>query len=119
MITNLIKKSGFPLLLAVIVFTLYHKVIYYPFLSWDDIEYIIENPCLKSFEYSNFKRIFTPGGIPGEMLYIPMTYLSFFLEKGVLGLTSETVHTNNLILHTINTILVYFLLSHFIKKSSM
>lgn len=86
-------------------------MVYFPFLNWDDFEFIRDNPVLHSTTFLNITRIFTPGGIPGEKLYIPLTYVSYFLENIVFGLTSSIVHLDNLILHLANTLLVLLFFS--------
>ena len=98
-----------PLVLVLIIFLLYWKVILFPFVNWDDFEFIRDNPTLRSATFFNITQIVTPGKIPGEMLYIPLTYLSYLAESAVWGLRPSVVHVNNLLLHIANTFLVFLL----------
>ncbi len=97
------------IILMVAVLGVYHPVKTYPFTNWDDIQFIVDNPCLNSSDPMAIGRMFVIGGVPGEKLYIPLTYVSYFLEKAVFGLTPDIVHRNNLWLHVVNALLVMML----------
>ncbi len=98
------------IILILVVCLVYRNVTDYPFTNWDDIKYISQNPTLKNFDVDNVIRIFTPGAIPDEVIYIPFSYLSFLIEKSMFGLKPNVIHRSNLILHIFNVLLVFVLL---------
>ncbi len=99
-----------PVLLPVVIIIVYYRALSFPFTNWDDIQFILDNPCLRSASRENLRRIFTPGGIDGEMLYIPLTYFTYLVEASLSRLDPMVVHIDNVILHVINSWLVLQLL---------
>jgi tetratricopeptide (TPR) repeat protein len=93
-------------LLALVV-ALFGRVVTFPFVNWDDIHFLVENPLLQRPTLAGALQVFVPGGVERELLYIPLTYLSHLLEAVTCGLTPATVHTVNLLLHLANVALVY------------
>ena len=108
---KIIKNCVASIALILIVCLTYRNVVNYPFTNWDDIKYISQNPVLKKLNVNNVVRIFTPGAIPDEVIYIPFTYLSFLIERSLFGQEPTIVHRTNLILHVFNVLLVFKLLS--------
>lgn len=93
--------------LAVVVLLLYGRTIGYPFTNWDDIHFLTNNPALQEMSWENLQRIWTPGGVPKELIYIPLTYLSHLVESWLFGLTPTAVHASNVLLHLLCTMLVF------------
>jgi tetratricopeptide (TPR) repeat protein len=91
-----------PLLLAAIVALLYFPSSSYPLTNWDDYQFIRDNPLLQPGG-ADLLRLFGRGGVPGEMLYIPLTYVSFL----VTGSEPGFVHLVNVVLHVLNGVLVF------------
>ncbi len=111
-----LRNCASSIILILSVCLIYRNVVDYPFTNWDDIKYISQNPTLKNFDGDNVIRIFTPGAIPDEVIYIPIFYLSFLIEKSIFGLKSNVIHSSNLILHILNVLLVFVLLFSFGKN---
>lgn len=81
------------------------------FTNWDDILYVTQNPLLKSLNAEGLKAIFST---PVVSNYHPLTILSLALNYQFAELTPSTYHLTSMVLHTINTGLVFwfiFLLS--------
>jgi protein O-mannosyl-transferase len=76
------------------------------FLNWDDDVNILENPSVRSLTPANLKRIFTESV---QKIYIPLTTLSYAVEYQFAGYQPFLFHLDNLILHGLNTFLVFFL----------
>ncbi len=74
------------------------------FVNWDDYDYVVQNETIRELSWANLKQIFT-GRITGN--YHPFTTLSFALEFPFAQLNPYYYHLNNLILHVVNTGLVY------------
>ena len=114
--SRLAERVGLPALLGLAVLLLYGRCFFYGYTNWDDGIYIVNNPAIQSFSLANLKRVFTPGGIPREMLYIPLTYLSFMLEILFFGLNPKVMHVTNVLLHLANALLVFYWLRRLCPK---
>jgi protein O-mannosyl-transferase len=105
-----------PLLVVLLAGALcYWPVLHFPFTNWDDILFIGENPLLQAPGWHSLRRIFTPGGVPQELLFLPLTYLTYMLESLIHKLQPGAVHGFNLFLHLVNTALVWLVLRHWLR----
>ncbi len=95
-----------PGLLVVIVAAVFGWAVGFEFTNWDDQAFIVNNPLLQP-QWENIPKLFRPGVIPDEQLYIPITYMSHWLESYAFGLRSSVVHATNVLLHMANVVLVY------------
>lgn len=80
------------------------------FLRWDDHTHLYENESVLSLTQDNVQRIFSQ---KVHHTYIPLTILSFAVEYHFFQDNPYIYHVNNLILHLLVTILVYFLAVRF------
>jgi len=87
-------------------------VVFYPSLSgqfiktWDDYGYAVTNPYIDQLSWEAIKGMFTN---PLFGAYNPLTTLSFAVEKHFFGSNPFVHHFNNLLLHLLNTVLVFWL----------
>jgi hypothetical protein len=87
---------------------------------WDDYLNIVDNHFIKSFK--NFPSLFSreyltsPGDLPfltekdvgaGELSYRPVVTLTYFIDFFIWKLNPFGFHLTNILLHLLNTILVY------------
>jgi tetratricopeptide (TPR) repeat protein len=72
--------------------------------NWDDIDYILVNSDVQTFD---LKGIFTENVLGN---YHPLTMLTFAMEWNWIGTTPKVFHGTNLILHLLNTLLVFWLI---------
>lgn len=77
------------------------------FVAWDDTYLIYFNPVVKSFSWKTLHDAFTSYD---PELYIPLTFLSYQLDYFIGGLNPVIFHLDNLVLHTVNAMLVSWLL---------
>jgi Tfp pilus assembly protein PilF len=98
-----------PPALVIVAILLYGRTLGFEFTNWDDQSYILGNPYLRSFSVDNIKALLTPGSVRGELLYIPVTYLTHFVESLTFGLRPWVLHGTNTLLHAVNGVLVFFL----------
>ncbi|MDY6861391.1 MAG: tetratricopeptide repeat protein, partial [Thermodesulfobacteriota bacterium] len=77
------------------------------FLNWDDYLHLVDRKFIHELSWENIKSMFTHYS---DTYYIPLVYLSFALEYGMVGLTPFFYHYTNLTLHILNTLLVFFLI---------
>ena len=102
------------LLLASFIFITFHPVLQNDFMTWDDGLLITGNPIVQEFSLRSVQRAFTSYD---PELYIPLTFLSYQLDHLVWGLNPMGFHLTNLMLHTVNAILVFVLVNLLMGKS--
>lgn len=90
-------------------FLAYLPVFHCDFTNWDDNLYITQNLLIRSFKPEYVIHWFTQ---PFQGLYQPLVLLSLASDYAINGLDPFVFHLTNLILHLLNTLLVYF----FIRK---
>lgn len=104
--------------LAVIIITLITFVSLYPcikngFTNWDDDVYVINNIHIRSLSLGNILTIFSSFYYGG---YIPLTIISFSVNYLFSKDTASAYHLTNLIIHIINSLLVFWFLFLLTKK---
>ncbi|MCH7988068.1 MAG: hypothetical protein IID46_02835 [Planctomycetes bacterium] len=98
---------GLILSLIGIVIALYLPTVGYDFVNWDDPWYVINNPLIKSWHPANLFQIFTEVAIKN---FAPLTLLSYLIEHTLWGLWPGGYHLTNVLLHAVNTALVFVLI---------
>jgi protein O-mannosyl-transferase len=76
------------------------------FVTWDDNEYVYENPFIRSFDVVFFKRAFF--GFFAHNWH-PLTWISHALDYALWGLNPLGHHLTNIVLHALNAFLVVVL----------
>ncbi len=101
------SKNILPFLLPVlaITFILFLPALKNGFTNWDDILYVTGNPLLKNLDGEGLKAIFTTNVVSN---YHPITILSLALNYQFAELTPWSYHLTSIILHVINTGLVFW-----------
>ena len=109
-------KAGLPRLLGrygalgailLVTFLLYLFSLPKEFTNWDDPEYILNNPLIRSLNLTNLNRILTE---PYFANYAPVTLLSYALDYRFFGLNPAAYHIHNVMLHLACVVALYFLL---------
>ncbi|NTW31758.1 MAG: tetratricopeptide repeat protein [Bacteroidetes bacterium] len=92
--------------IAVLVFTalLYAKALTNGFATWDDDCYILQNPYIRDFSLNGIKSIFTTFY---NANYHPLTTLIYLFEYNYFGLNPFPFHLLSVLLHLLNTWLVF------------
>ncbi|MFH0866637.1 MAG: tetratricopeptide repeat protein [Bacteroidota bacterium] len=90
---------------SVLIFTafLYFRSLFNDF-AWDDEMYILNNPFIRDFSISGIKAIFSSFYFCN---YHPLTTLTYLFEYNFFGLYPLPYHILNVLLHLLNTWLVY------------
>ncbi len=91
------------LLLLLCIFIVFLPSINGQFLNWDDLTHLVNHEATNGISITNIRQAFseTIGKI-----YIPLTTLSFAIERHVFGLNPLVFHLTNIGLHMINSFLV-------------
>jgi tetratricopeptide (TPR) repeat protein len=102
-----LSASSRKFLLPVLAFTflLFLPALQNGFTNWDDILYVTGNPLLKNLNAEGLKAIFDT---PVVSNYHPLTILSLAVNYQIAKLSPMTWHLTSIILHTINTGLVFW-----------
>lgn len=103
---------GAGILLVFLVIFAYSGTIRNNFVSWDDNEYVINNKLVRPEGDSNLKEIFST---VVSLNYHPLTILSLRLHDNSCsncpeGISPKPFIIGNILLHTLNTILVFILI---------
>ncbi|NTW33679.1 MAG: glycosyltransferase family 39 protein [Bacteroidetes bacterium] len=100
--------------IAILVFTtlIYIKALFNDF-AWDDEIYIMRNPFLRDFSINGIKVIFTSFYFSN---FHPITTLTYFLEYKCFGINPFPYHLVNILLHLLNTWLVFKLVEQLSNK---
>ncbi len=91
-------------LLIVLVGVAFSPSLHNGFTGWDDPDFLTQNSSVKSLAPINLAAMFTR---PVLGMYHPLSTLSVALEYHFFGLDPRIYHIDNLILHAINTWLVF------------
>ena len=78
------------------------------FINWDEAQYIINNPRIKSLTPAGVRAIFTSRDLK---MYSPLTTLSYAVNYRFSGLDPKAYHATDIALHLANTALVMLLVS--------
>lgn len=84
-------------------------------VSWDDNRYVIDNPHIKTLIFNSFIQSFS---IYYDGHYHPFTLISLALDHQFYGLNPKGYHATNLILHIINTFLVFWFVFLLFEKKN-
>ncbi len=93
--------------ILLVTFLLYLFSLPKEFTNWDDPEYILNNPLIRSLSLTNLNRILTE---PYFANYAPVTLLSYALDYRFFGLKAAGYHIHNVLLHLACIVTLYFLL---------
>ena len=78
-------------LLVALVLLWFGRCAGYGFLLWDDQTYLVDNPVLRDWSWAHVRAVFTPGAVPAERLYAPLTYLTLLGGQSAALIPASTV----------------------------
>lgn len=115
-ILELIKNKPilFIIILGISTFLLYARTIPYDFINYDDDYFIIKNSMIKEFSWDNTMYLLSLF----KRNYSSLTLISFSIDYHFHGLNPAPYRLNNIILHVLNTILVFYLIKRLLFKKS-
>lgn len=92
--------------LVLITFVVYIPSLYNGFVGWDDNTYIVYNPHICSINPTFLKWAFTTFHFSN---WHPLTWVTYAIDYALWGLDPSGYHLANIVLHSINTLLVILL----------
>ncbi|MDP9229981.1 MAG: tetratricopeptide repeat protein [Bacteroidota bacterium] len=98
-----VKTPGWVIpFILIVIFLAYIPALKAGFVNWDDGDYVNDNRLIKDF--SNLKLLLTT---PVQGNHHPLTMLSLAFNYAISGLNGWSYHLLNLLLHLINSFLVF------------
>lgn len=101
----IMKQKALVCVLCLITFAAFFPSLKASFVSLDDPEHLLQNPAVILNSFTDIRTIFTQ---TINQVYLPLTTLSFALEKKFFGLNPFVYHLDNLLLHIGVTVAVFF-----------
>lgn len=98
---------------AFFTFTAFLPVLANEFVDWDDYESLVNNPHYRGLGWSQLRWMFTTFHM-GH--YQPLSWVSFALDYLLWGLNPVGYHLTNLVLHTLNAVLLFFLAQALLER---
>ena len=95
-----------PALIALVTFAAFLPTLHNQFVNWDDHKNLLDNPHYRGFGWSQLRWMVTAFHM-GH--YIPLTWMTFGLDYLLWGMKPFGYHLANLLLHTANAVVFYFL----------
>ena len=104
---NSINSKLTLIIIAILGIIIYHQVVFFHFINWDDNFYVINNPYIKAISLSNIAYIFSHYYYHG--VYEPLQLMSYMLIYRINGLNPLWFHIFNGFLFIADAMLVYVL----------
>lgn len=98
--------------LAVVTFIVFLPSLKCEFTNWDDGTYVTENPMIWKLDGESIKEIFTKSI---SLNYHPLTMLSLAIDYSIGKLDPYSYHLNNVIIHILNSLLVFIFIRMFVE----
>src|SRR5437763_1568097 len=86
------------------------------FVNWDDPLNIYQNPHL-GLEWENLRWMFTDTDYVRR--YLPLGWLSYTVDRVLFGGGPLSYHAGNLLLHAVNTLLLYAIIKKILQRNAM
>jgi tetratricopeptide (TPR) repeat protein len=97
----------FSALLVALVLAVYWQTVGFDLVDLDDLEYTVYNPLVSGgLTWAGVQAAFTRFS---QMYWIPVTWLSYMADVSVSGMSPAAFHRTNVLLHALNSLLVFLL----------
>ena len=107
-IVSLLRKYAALILVLILVCITYAQIAGHAFISYDDTEYITENPFVtKGLTWASISWAFTSFDIS---YWHPLTWISHMIDYEIYGNNPAGHHMTSLMIHLANTLMVFSLL---------
>lgn len=108
------QKNLYFFILVILTIICYFNVFYSDFVNWDDNIYVFENKrVLKGLNWENVLWAFSTNYFG---FYYPITWLSHMLDVSLFGLKAPYHHLTSLILHILNSFLIFTFFERILKN---
>lgn len=105
---SVFKRFRWPVLTLIIVTLIsFSPVLENTFVNWDDPSYVTNNQQIRDLSLDQLFAWFEPAGMT---TYPPLVMISFSLEYWLIELDPRFYHLDNLLLHLLNVLLVFWMI---------
>jgi protein O-mannosyl-transferase len=96
----------FPALVALTAFLVFLPALQNDWVNWDDAANFLQNPCYRGLGWAQLKWMWST-----QLLrhYIPLSWMTLGLDYKLWGMNPFGYHLSNVLLHTANAVVFYFL----------
>ncbi len=102
-----------PVVILIATFISYFSSLWGDFTNWDDHVYVRDNPYISSLAFDNLRAIFSSNYMGN---YHPLAMLSLTIDYQIFGYNPLGFHLTNLLLHLVNSWLVYMVIKNLTGK---
>jgi len=102
-----------PAAILILTVLVYLPVFNAGFVNWDDTTYIRDNALIRTIDLRAIFSTYQLGN------YHPLTMLVYAIEYQLWGLNETGYHAMNLLLHLLNTMLVFYIIYQLAKKTEV
>jgi tetratricopeptide (TPR) repeat protein len=102
--------------LAALAFALYAPALRFGFVNWDDVDYVTGNPYLGRFDLAYLQWSFTTWW---HLNWHPLTWVSYGIDHAIWGKNAFGFHLTNVVLHAVDTFLVFTLATRLFARSAL
>ncbi len=103
------RFAGYSVLLLLLIAAVYAQTADFSFVRLDDHDYTFRCPfVMNGFSFANLKAAFL--SVTHAAIWMPATYLTYMLDISLFGPGMGVHHIVNVVIHAINTILVFYFL---------
>jgi len=100
------------IILFIMTFAVYLQVVNHDFINFDDDIYVTDNfRVIKGISLSNILWAFNLTERPDTPYWHPLSWLSHMLDCQLFGLNAGMHHMTSLLLHAVNSLLLFYILS--------
>jgi len=103
-------------LILIITFIAFFPCLKNGFINWDDDRYVTENTIVQNLSLESVRQVFASFFVGN---YQPLTMLSYLIDYRFSKLNPLGYHLTNLILHLLNSLLVFWLIYILTRKISV
>ena len=107
---------GLALLVAILTLACFWPAVSADFVAWDDDINLYENVRIKKLSVENLHWMFMD--LEKAMRYKPLSWLAWAVIHEGTGLKPQAFHLANVLLHTVNAVMLYFLLRALLGAAS-
>ncbi|MBN8702920.1 MAG: hypothetical protein J0M08_07635 [Bacteroidetes bacterium] len=110
------RKGYLFILLLVITVVLFLPTLNNKSINLDDPQYVFQNTDIQDFKINNIKLLFKSTYVGN---YQPISMFTYLIDYKIWGANAKGFHLTNLIFHTINTLLLFYLITFLFKNSQI
>jgi len=99
---------------GIVCLAVYGRTLFCDFVNYEDPEYVINNPFIRSFNKDFWYSAFAT--VPLNF-WVPLLWLSFAIDYHFWGLNPLGYHLTNVVLHAVNTSIMLFIADRIYRNS--